>query len=479
MYLNFNHLKKISRMHIVRIGIAALLLTLCGSAVYTFVVRPKIKPDKEDILRHTVRKGVFQMRVTATGELSAKRSVKIRAPKGMNAAGIWETTITDLVAEGTVVREGDYVATLDRTELANKMSNIQTEIEKIQTQFEQARIDTAIELRALRDELVNLDFAKKEKLLQLDQSRYEPQSVIQGAQLELERVERDQKQLGKKYELKQQQAVARMQEINALLRQNQRQLQILVQLSAEFSVYAPKAGMVIYARTWNGKREPGSRVSSWDPVVAELPDLTDMISKTYVNEVDISKVQPGQDVSIKVDAFPDRSYTGKVISVANIGEQIRGFDAKVFEVIVQVNESDSILRPAMTTGNEILVGAYPDKLFIPLEALQSDSVTYVFKEVDGKVVRQEVVTGLSNDNQIVIEQGLEENDVVLLGAPQDGPSLPFVPIAPELKAAIKKEQEEAAEQRRKEAAERRRSVEGMEAVQSGGDEDGGLIIIME
>ena len=466
-------------MQIVRWGALALVLILCGSAIYLLNNGKKRTAEKATVLKYTVKKGPFQVRVTATGELSAKRSVKIRAPQGMNAAGIWETTITDLVVEGAQVREGDYVATLDRTELANKMSNIQTEIEKIQTQLEQARIDTAIEMRALRDDLVNLDFSKKEKMLYLEQSRYEPQSVIQGARLDMERVERDLKQLEKKYELKQQQAVAKMQEINALLRQNQMQLDILLNLSKDFNIHAPKSGMVIYARTWNGKREPGSRISSWDPVVAELPDLSDMISKTYVNEVDISKVQPGQDVAIKVDAFPDNTYTGKVIQVANIGEQIRGYDAKVFEVVVQVNETDSILRPAMTTSNEILAGVYPDKLFIPLEALQSDSVTYVYKESAGKVFRQEVITGLSNDNQIIIEHGLEENDLVLLSSPADGKELPFEPLPSDIKAAILKEQEDAAEIRRKEAAERRKSVEGIEAPTSSGGNDGGFIIITD
>ena len=170
-----------NRKHIVRIGIAALLLTLCSSAIYLIWGKKTGEAETATVLKYTVRKDVFHVRVTATGELSAKRSVKIRAPQGMNAAGIWETTITDLVAEGSLVNEGAYVATLDRTELANKMSTIQTEIEKIQTQLEQARIDTAIELRGIRDELVNLDFSKQEKLLYLDQSGYEPQSVIQTA----------------------------------------------------------------------------------------------------------------------------------------------------------------------------------------------------------------------------------------------------------------------------------------------------------
>ena len=79
--------------------------------------------------------------------------------------------------------------------------------------------------------------------------------------------------------------------------------------------------MVIYYRDRGGaKRKIGSSISPWDPVVATLPDMSTMISKTYVNEIDVSKVKPGQKVEIIVDAFPEKRYTGVVTSVANIGE---------------------------------------------------------------------------------------------------------------------------------------------------------------
>ncbi|MBK8045363.1 MAG: hypothetical protein IPK21_23540 [Haliscomenobacter sp.] len=113
----------------------------------------------------------------------------------MRTVGIWQTNITDLVAEGTMVKEGDYVATLDKTELTNRMRDAQTQMDKMLTQLEQAKIDTAIELRGIRDQIVNLQFQKKEKQLQLEQSRFEPQSVIHQAELDLERAERDYQQL--------------------------------------------------------------------------------------------------------------------------------------------------------------------------------------------------------------------------------------------------------------------------------------------
>lgn len=437
------------------------------------------KKEQESEIKAEVQRGEFVITVTATGELQAKRSVKIRAPQGMRPAGIYETTLADLVPEGTTVSAGQYVAKLDRTELAGKMSNVQTELEKIQTQLEQAKIDTAIELRGLRDQLVNLEFTKKEKQLKVDQSKYEPQSVIQQAELDMEKTERDYRQLLKKYELVQIQSEAKIEEINALLRQNQRQLKIYSDLSNDFTIMAPEDGMVIYSRTWNGKKEPGARISAWDPVVAELPDLSDMISKTYVNEVDISKVRIGQKVSVQVDAFPDRSYTGDVLKVANIGEELRGFDTKVFEIIVQVNEIDSILRPAMTTSNEIVTDVFDDALFVPLEALQSDSLPFVYKDLNGGIVKQEVVLGLTNADAVIIDHGLEEGEMVYLTVPENLKEAPWYYIDPDLKEEIKKQQEEAKRERELQALERQQKMKDVAppSPESGGQS--GMVIIMD
>lgn len=452
-------------------------LAVCLSLSLFFACTPKTEQKSE--ITTEVERGEFVITVTATGELQAKRSVKIRAPNGMRPAGIYETTLGDLIPEGTLVKAGQYVAKLDRTELAGKMSNVQTELEKIQTQLEQAKIDTAIELRALRDQLVNLEFTKKEKQLKVEQSKYEPQSVIQTAQLDMERTERDYGQLVKKYELVKIQSEAKIEEIMALLRQNQRQLKIYSDLSNEFTIMAPKDGMVIYARTWNGKKEPGSRISAWDPVVAELPDLTDMISKTYVNEVDISKVRVGQDVSVQVDAFPDRAYTGNVLKVANIGEELRGFDTKVFEIVVQVNEVDSIMRPAMTTSNEIVTDVYKDVLFVPLEALQSDSLAFVYKDNGGSLVKQEVIIGQSNADQVMIDYGLEEGDVVYLTVPQNGKEAAWNYVAPNMKEEVKKKQEEEKRKRAAQALERQQKMKDIAPPTPDSDGGGGMIIVMD
>lgn len=416
-----------------------------------------------------VKKGDFLVRVSATGELKAKRSEKIVGPQSMRAAGIWQTSITDLVEEGTVVGAGEYVATLDRTELETKMKDGFAEMEKLDTQLEQAKIDTAIDMRGVRDQLINLKFSMKEKELQVEQSKYEPQMVIQQAVIDLQRTGRDYDQLLSTYKLKQDQAMAKISEINAQIKQQTNKIDLLKNLNEAFIIKAPKDGMVIYDRNWNGeKKGPGSQINSWNPTVAELPDLSDMISKTYVNEVDISRVKVGQDVTINVDAFPDNEYTGQVIQVANIGEQLRGFDSKVFEVSVQINEQDTILRPAMTTGIEILTDTYKDVLSIPLESLHSDTLAFVYKQTPNAIIKQEVLTGLSNDNAIIIEHGLEASDKVLLSIPENDDDLKMSYIDKAIKDEIKRKQLEEKAKRQAQMLEKQNQVDKEQIPSSGG-----------
>jgi HlyD family secretion protein len=133
-----------------------------------------------------------------------------------------------------------------------------------------------------------------------------------------------------------------------------------------------------------------------------------MISVTYVNEIDISKIKSGQQVRIGVDAFPEKKYTGQVVEVANIGQQLPNTDAKVFEVRIEINERDTILRPSMTSSNEIVTKVLDSVLYIPLEAVHADdSITYVYTRA-GK--RQIVVLGESNENHIVVEAGLKKGE---------------------------------------------------------------------
>lgn len=421
---------KSSRLILILLGAGILL------AAYFLFGQKNISEDTSS-LSATVTESPMQVRIQAPGELQARRSEKIKGPDGLRSVGLYQMTIQNLVPEGTVVNKGEFIASLDRTELDSKIKESSTEIEKIITQLDQAKIDTAIEMRSLRDQFINVKFSMEEKKLTLELSKYEPQAIRQQANLDLEKSQRELDQLQNKLELTKEKSIARIEEINASYRQQQFKLDQLLQFQKEMTITAPKSGMVIYIRSWNGKRGPGSQVSAWDPIVAELPDLSEMITKVYINEVDISKVLPGQPAEVTVDAFPGKSFPGMVISKANIGEQLRNFDTKVFEVVVLLHEQDSLLRPAMTTGISILVDSIPSALQIPLEAIFTDSLSFVYKEEKGGVIKQEVVTGTSNDIYISIEAGLAKGDIVRLTAPDYAEDLSIRQLDPEVKRSAR------------------------------------------
>jgi HlyD family secretion protein len=210
--------------------------------------------------------------------------------------------------------------------------------------------------------------------------------------------------------------------------------------------------MVIYKRDRTGaKRKVGSSISPWDNVVATLPDMSSMISKTYVNEIDVSKVKVGQRVDIVVDAFPEKKYTGTVISVANIGEQLPNADAKVFEVQIKVDGSDLILRPSMTTGNQIITKTIDNVVYVPLESVQAgtDSIPFVYMK---NGTRQVVVLGESNENDVIVEQGLKPGDVIYLNTPEEPEK--FSKLVGEDLISVIKDKEKAKKEAEKAANER-------------------------
>lgn len=396
----------------------------------------------------TAKKGKFTVEVTTTGELSAERSTKILGPVGARDYGIRNMTVQTLVEEGTQVREGDFVAQLDQSELYEKIQTEKDQLDAQIAEYENAKIDTSLTLRAERDGLINLDYQIEEKQLQLDQSQYEPPATIKQYENELEKLKRDKTRAIENYGLKKRQAETQMIEETADLRRRQTRYDKMVSILDEFTIRAPQSGMVIYAKGgFGGERiVEGSTVSPWNPEVAELPDLSSMISTTFINEVDIRKVKSGQPVEIGLDAFPDKKLTGRVIRVARVGQQNPNSDAKVFEVVVRVNEKDSELRPSMTTSNIIVTKELEDVIAVPLECLhvRNDSINYVVKK-NGTL--QEVKIADTNSNEAVIELGVKEGDVLYLSmANTEGKDVKLLPELNGLRNLKPESQEPAQEE---------------------------------
>jgi hypothetical protein len=377
--------------------------------------------------------GDFAVTITVTGELEAKNSIEIKGPEEARAAGIWQMKISNLVAEGTVVKKGEFVADLDKSEIANRLKESELSVQKFDAQFTQAKLESTLTLTQARDEMVNMFYSLEEKKIVLEQSSFEAPAVKRQAQIDYDRTVRTLEQSKKNYVTKTQQSIAKIQAVQADLMKEQQKMAVMLSTVQKFTILAPSDGMVVYAREWGGKKKVvGSTISPWESTVATLPDLTTMESITYVNEVDIQKIAKGQVVTLKLDADPNKKLSGTVTNVANIGEQRPNSDSKVFEVRILINDRDTTLRPAMTTANEILIAKASNVISIPLEAVHAEGTTTFVYLKQGGGVKQEVKLGLQNDNAAVVLEGINSKDEIYLSPPPSASALKLRP----LKAAL-------------------------------------------
>jgi multidrug efflux pump subunit AcrA (membrane-fusion protein) len=138
-----------------------------------------------------------------------------------------------------------------------------------------------------------------------------------------------------------------------------------------------------------------------------------------INEVDIAKIITGLEVEVRPDAFSDNKFTGVVKEVANLAVNKTGSTKiKVFPVAIYLNESNKDLLPGLTVSCRIIIDKIEDVLYVPIDAVHSDSgKNFVFKKSGGGFKKVEVETGRSNSDYTIIVSGLDEKDEVALTDP--------------------------------------------------------------
>ncbi len=440
-----------------------------------YFVFPRSKTDAITIST-TVLKGPFEILVYASGQLEAQNSENISVPESLRDRDIriYEIKITDLVEEGSAVDSGDYVATLDQKAVEEVLTKAQEELEQAFNNFEDAKMDSNLNLSNYRDQIINAKEQVEEMQIILDESKFESPAVIRKAEMDKDKALRKLQQEEKGYELKERQAISKVERNKIELRRKESRVTKLNGVYNSLVITAPKAGMVIYGKERMGEKiKVGSTVSPFMPMIATLPDLSSMLSITYVNEIDISKVKKGQKVILGIDAIPEKRLEGEVVSVANIGQPMPKSDAKVFEVKIRVFGNVDDLKPSMTTSNTIQTATFKDTLFIPAEAIfENDSLQYVYLETS-KVVKQIVDLGNQNDNHILINGGLSEGDKVLLTEPENADELEIAGIEIYLKIKERKAKEE--EEAKKAVEEDKKKSFKLQNKKSGGG--GGMFIM--
>ncbi|MGD9850405.1 MAG: efflux RND transporter periplasmic adaptor subunit [Nitrospirales bacterium] len=182
----------------------------------------------------------------------------------------------------------------------------------------------------------------------------------------------------------------------------------------EFLVRSPSRGTVLEVLVNNGEIiTSGTATFGGGTVLMRIADLSHMIVKAKINEVNIPRVAKGQPVEIRLDALPGKVFRGHVSSIAAQG--VKEENIVTYEVAIHIEKADPALKPMLTANIDIVTEKLSDVLTIPLETLRverGDDMVDVL--VDGQPQPRKVRVAFRTDTQAVVTKGLNEHDRVVV-----------------------------------------------------------------
>jgi HlyD family secretion protein len=142
-----------------------------------------------------------------------------------------------------------------------------------------------------------------------------------------------------------------------------------------------------------------------------------------VHETWIDKVKVDQKANITVAAFPDETFTGKVLKKAPLAAQqwFLSQDLKVYETDVSIDGTHDSIKTGMSAKVEIIIDQLQNVLIVPIQAVitqEGKKVCYCLTR--SELEKREVETGAFNNDFVEIKSGLAEGEKVLLNPPRPG-----------------------------------------------------------
>ncbi|MCA9453837.1 MAG: efflux RND transporter periplasmic adaptor subunit [Nitrospiraceae bacterium] len=182
----------------------------------------------------------------------------------------------------------------------------------------------------------------------------------------------------------------------------------------EFQVRSPSQGTVLEILVHTGEIiTSGTATFGGGTILMRIADLSHMVVKAKINEVNIPRVSVGQSVDIRLDALPEKLFTGRVMAIAAQG--VKENNLVTYEVSIDIEKTHPDLKPMLTANIDIETKRLDNVLTVPLEVLRvnkGDDVVDVL--VEGQPQTRKVRVAFRTDTQAIITQGLQEHDQVVV-----------------------------------------------------------------
>ncbi|MDC8831548.1 efflux RND transporter periplasmic adaptor subunit [Alteromonas gilva] len=379
--------------------IAALLLCACSETEQTI---PTYKVGLQP----------FELKVPVEGELEAASATTI------GASSRQPMTIAWLEKEYTNVKKGQLIARFDAEQLTLDMRKEMLAIMLLEEDMKLNRTTLTQEERDVEMDktLVMKEFAFADEFTVDDLRVYSRIEIIENMQNKEYLGAKDNYLDWKKDSVVEQNTSA----IDVLDIRKQGSEQKYNQIKAaieSLEIYAPYDGLLVYESNWRGEKPSvGQTVFPGRPI-AKLPDLSKMQAKGYVLDKQAIALEPGQPVSIQLEAYPDRTFSGSLKEVSGFSRTISRADpTKYFEVTITIDDQDSpLLTPGRKLNATIAVASNEEKLLVPMQAIYNQQgINYVFLRDGNRFSRQKIDIGSKNLHFVEVTNGLSEGDHIAL-----------------------------------------------------------------
>jgi HlyD family secretion protein len=365
-----------------------------------------------------VRSGTFTEELIEEGTLRAVNSIAITAPRISYRYG--GLKLTSFVEDGKEVFIGDTLMIFDLSEIMKAIADNEqqlvianAELEKLIATQQSAisDLEADMEIARISREISKLNF--EQSVFESDIARKEIALRLENADIALDRAK---EQIENRKRINQEDLTQK----KISIKQLQDVLDDARNSVSSLFVTSPANGIAIIEQNWSTQQkwQVGEQPYSGSKLI-ELPDLDEMLAEIKINEVDVSKILPGMEVTIITDAYSDIVYHGKVSSIANLAQnKDNNSKIKVFPVEISITGSSENLLPGLTASCKIRIQEIPNVLYIPLEALfREQAEEFVYVKTSSGFRKQNVKTGASNTDFKVITEGLIGDEEIAMSDP--------------------------------------------------------------
>jgi len=378
-------------MNIKRIAILVVVVAALaggGYAIYRAVAAGEEAPAGEE---YVVQQGELVEMASASGTIQPDVQVEVKS----RASG----EVTEVhVTEGQEVQAGDLLFKLDPTDAQRTVSEARTSLRRVQADLGTSRSTLAVAEAEAANAETTSDVNRRgveAGVISTEASR----GTTHAAQIATATVGMRRSQVTA--------AAASLQAARLAVDEAERRL-------AETSIFASIAGTVLAVNVERGSIVASGITSvSGGTALATIADLSDLRVIGALDEAQIGRVAVGQAVTIRVDAYPLQTFTGRVERVSPLGQTVQ--NVVTFDVEIVVTDSHAnLLRSGMSADVEIETRRRDDAVLVPLLAIQSVGAQRFVTLASGE--RREIQTGETDGNRIAVLHGLEVGERILLAS---------------------------------------------------------------